>query len=303
MPTKVKKTKKEEKSILEPKEVVEETEAPEDKEKEKEVEVEETPTEEPVKTEVKNSESDVPKVTSFSQLDTKSDVSEEAEVKPEVEAVSTPKKYTVEQYEMKGETSESLKPESTEGSGEKKEVSSDEIKEWLKEVRPDTSKEVEKSGGSGFKIVGIVIFVLVVAGLIFGGFSYYKSKVGIKSPIETGEQETTPSETPVPTTEVKEVNFSELTVNVLNGSGIAGEAGKAAKLLDELKFKKVETGNAGKYDYTTTVVSLKKDMGEAVYEKVKEKLSASYIVEKDEKELAQDSSYDIVITVGAKKPS
>ena len=52
---------------------------------------------------------------------------------------------------------------------------------------------------------------------------------------------------------------SEWTFEVLNGSGVAGCAGKAAKKLESLDYTVIEIGNADKQTYTLTEVSVVKD--------------------------------------------
>ena len=159
----------------------------------------------------------------------------------------------------------------------------------------------EDGGGGKGKRVFIIVFILVlVLGLVAGGFYYYKTKV---SGGETPKEETpAPSaqETPTPTLAEEEVDLSEYSVSVLNGSGIPGEAGKVETALKAQGFETIETGNAESYDYTVSEVSLKKDTPEAVYEAVK-KAMAGYKIVRQESELAESSDFDVEIIVGTTK--
>ena len=110
----------------------------------------------------------------------------------------------------------------------KPETSSQEIKEWLKEVRPDTTKEVEKGNGPNAKVVVLIVVILLILGAVVGGFFYYRQSVS--------EPKIQPTPTPVaaiptPTAVAVEVDLKTISVRVLNGSGTTGEAGRVKGLL------------------------------------------------------------------------
>jgi len=156
----------------------------------------------------------------------------------------------------------------------------------------------EKKG----KKVFIIVFVLVlIAGLVAGGFYYYKTKVSGGDEAKK-EEMPTPSaqETPTPTPQAEAIDLSEYNVSVLNGSGIPGEAGKVETALKGEGFETIETSNAESYDYTISEVSLKKDTPAAVYDAVKKALSGYKIV-KQEDALAENSEFDVEIIVGTTK--
>ena len=243
------------------------------------------------------------KITSFSQLDTDIGSEPKDSKEPVKTSILEPpaKKYEVEEIQAKAEESPVTQDDKSEV--EKENVSSTEIKEWLKEVRPDTTKEIEKKGGPNLKLIFLVLFLLALIASVVGGIYYYKNNMSRKE-AATGESESSESEinvtnTPTPTSEP--TDFSKYSVRVLNGSGIPGEAGKALGLIKDVGFADIKTGNAGSYNFTTTVVSLKKDAPSNLYDTLKEKLEKQYIVEKDSKELEESSEFDIIVTVGTKK--
>lgn len=181
-------------------------------------------------------------------------------------------------------------------------LSSEEVKKWLKDVRPDTTKEVEKKAGPSFRLMFMLLLAFLLIGAVVGGVFYYKSKVSKKPAENEKAEEVLPTKPPSaePSAEVK-LDLSKYSVNILNGSGIPGEAGKVGEELKELEFKEIKTANADSYDYTTTTVSLKEELPDEVYQAIAEVLSKNYNPEKDKTALEKNSSYDIVITVGTKK--
>lgn len=255
-------------------------------------------------------------LTSFSQLDTsKTTIS-----KPVVEEVKESEVVEEKNEETKDETSSTDDKEETpqkvkaeikqesdeieETSDDKSKISSTEVKEWLKDVRPDTTKEVEKTGSGFFKKLFIFIIILFVIGTIAGGFYYYNQKVQ-QEPSDAVDQSQEEPVQPTPTVseeETEEVDLTTFSLSILNGSGIAGEASKVSGLLEENGFENIETGNADSYDYTTTQVSLKEGISNEVYKQILSSLEESYVVEKSDQFLDSESSFDIVIIIGTQKP-
>jgi hypothetical protein len=241
------------------------------------------------------------KITSFSMMDTPKTTDNVLGTK---EAEATP-------IETKtSEVPESL-PEPEAPASTESQVSSDEIKEWLNNVRPDTTNDMQKSGGGGIgRILAILVVVLILVAL-GGGIYYYRANVEGALPFgqkeemkeEAKTQETTQQQvTEAPTPTVVALDLSEYKVQVLNGAGIAGEAGKAQGYLEGVGFKEFTTGNAPSFGYAKTEVQMKKDISEEVFTKLKEALDPYYVdVTRAEKVLAESSTYDIVVTVGKKK--
>lgn len=193
-------------------------------------------------------------------------------------------------------------------SGTEKLASTEDVKDWLKDVKSDEtdSQEETKTEGKGKKIFFVILILAVFAGAVGGGIYYYQTKVALKpsKPQPVVKPIVQPTNTPTPTAaeETREqINPAEYSVNVLNGSGIPGEAGTVKDLLSIQGFEDIKTGNAKTYDYESTEVSLKPDTPQAVYRSIKEALSKFYIVIISDTELDEDSPYDIVVTVGSDK--
>jgi hypothetical protein len=240
-------------------------------------------------------------ISSFSMLDSnKNSASTGA-------SILDPQPKTEEKADETAEKSEDPKEKGEDGS---EQISSDEVKKWLKDVRPDTTKEVEKGNGSGKKTFVLLFVVLVVLGAAAGGLFYFKDsimntfneKAYNQQPVageeSTGLEVIQPETTPVPT---EEVDFSQYSVSVLNGSGVAGEAGKMKSSLEELEFKQISTGNASSQDYTATTISVKEGVPEAVFESIRELIKEDYAVVMSEDRLNEDSAFDVIMIIGLKK--
>lgn len=178
-----------------------------------------------------------------------------------------------------------------------------EIKKWLEDSDTESEPEEEKSNKLKY-FVFLLIFVIVL-GALGGGFYYYQTQIGNESEESGVMVEPTvslPTSTPEPTEEPgAEVNLSGYTVQVLNGTGTPGEAGEVAALLEDEGFSTPDTANADSYDFEETLVSMKEDLPEAVYDAIDNALGSLYVVALSD-ELDEDSEYDVVVTFGSLGP-
>ncbi len=147
-------------------------------------------------------------------------------------------------------------------------------------------------------IVGWAITMIVVC-LIVGGGMYGVSTGAVSIPTLMATPTPTPTSTPTPTPtpDVTQLDKSTLSVQVLNGSGIVGEAGKMKTLLEEKGYTVDNTGNAETYDYETTKIMVKAE-SEAYVALLEEDLKESYSLDTSEATLPDDVPYDVRIIVG-----
>lgn len=247
-----------------------------------------------------------PKIASFSQLDSKVPPVSNSEILIPQE-VDQPKHSSIGPVDIPPQTESDFSSiEEKEVENETSETSSEDIKSWLKDIRPDTTKEIEKKNGFSFKLFFVFIILFAMIGALIGGMFYYANSVGTKPESKTEITPTlsttvSPTVTPSPTPDPK-ADLSKLKVSVLNGSGVSGEAGKVKTLLTEKGFLagNVTAGNANASNHKDTVVSLKANVPEQVYKEIESALSA-YTVTKGEKPLAETSTRDVEIIVGTKK--
>lgn len=93
-------------------------------------------------------------------------------------------------------------------------------------------------------MIGGIVFLLVAIAFFSFRFVLHKTQPS-------------PSPTIAPTPTEKPMTRSELRVEVQNGSGVAGLAGKGKKVLEELGYTTVTTANADNYDYQGVTVKAK----------------------------------------------
>lgn len=150
--------------------------------------------------------------------------------------------------------------------------------------------------GSSFptkKIIAILaIFILILIFLVFGyNFFFSPHKTDQLDPLVSISPTMTPVPTPV-------INLDDITVQVLNGSGVAGEAAKVTNLLSDNKIKVTKTGNALNYDFVKTKIEVKDSIPLQVVDLVTNSLKTEYLFEVSPTKLPQTSEFDIIITTG-----
>ena len=152
--------------------------------------------------------------------------------------------------------------------------------------------------------LSFLIGVSLGAGLI-GGIFYYQSSVDNlriteEATLPTASPKVSDSKpTPSPATDTEdavEVDLSAYKVQVLNGSGIGGEAAKAEALVVDAGFTNTTAGNARSYSHTKTEIQYKDSVDKRVFSPLEEALDV-YVVERTDV-LPESNAYDIVIIVG-----
>lgn len=149
----------------------------------------------------------------------------------------------------------------------------------------------------------IIIPTALLFGALVGGLITYFSGI---SKLDDGNTTPSPIATVVPSVEPSPVasssaSFKRETVKlqVLNGSGVSGLAGKAKTYLESLGYKDVITGNASVSNLTETTISVKESKKDLV-ENIRTDLAKNYKVAKETETLIATSKYDFVITLGSK---
>ncbi len=109
----------------------------------------------------------------------------------------------------------------------------------------------------------------------------------------------TPTSTPSPTPTLVAPDRSAVTIEVLNGSGVAGAAAKAKDFLMGKGYKVGKTGNAATSDFTLTEIHVKKEK-EGTLPLLKDDLKDGYTIGTSAADLSADSSSDARVIIGQK---
>jgi hypothetical protein len=155
--------------------------------------------------------------------------------------------------------------------------------------------------GKNAKWLWILIALIIVGALAFAFFRGIGPFAMLKG---------NPAPTPSPTPEVFATATPESTpganidkalakIRVLNGNGQAGVASSGKAFVESKGYKVTAVGNADNFDFTDTIITLKKsfkDFGAALVAD----LSGKYSVKISPDTLEASDSADIEITVGSK---
>ena len=137
---------------------------------------------------------------------------------------------------------------------------------------------------TGFVIVGVYLFFIE-------GYNFSLSKEEAAEKTIDVKEELSP--TPTPAT----VDKSAYDIEVLNGSGIAGEAANIQGLLEDEGFSVSDIGNADTADYTDTMIYYTKDVDQDYLDELEATLKDRGPVKLEEAD--SDQAEDVVVIVGS----
>ncbi|MBU1126938.1 MAG: LytR C-terminal domain-containing protein [Patescibacteria group bacterium] len=189
------------------------------------------------------------------------------------------------------------------------EVVSENKDQEIEETKPEPEAELgselgleTKSSSSTKKYFLIGLVVVIILGLIGGGVLVYKKAMMGKQEKQEDSIPVVPSPTPVPVEEQEaspaaELKREDIKIQILNGTGIAGEAKKAKDLLEDLGYTDIKIGNAGAYDYDEVEISLKEEKSD-YFSLLSADLKEEYDVSNKMGELAEDDKFDAIVILG-----
>ncbi len=151
-----------------------------------------------------------------------------------------------------------------------------------------------KSGWSKGGILFFFFLVLLSVAVAVGGY-FFLSNMNTQSSSSATPTPTVPAATPTPTPVEKE----DLTVEVLNGTGTPGQAGKIKAIIEDLEYSEVETGNADIEDAEDTSVTFSSRVSKTQQEEVINALEE--VFETITPKIIDDQEKDIVIITGIEK--
>ncbi len=151
----------------------------------------------------------------------------------------------------------------------------------------------------------VLIFIVssVFSFLLFVGLSRVNWS-GVKLPnlpsnlgqTKTDQSAVTP--TLVPPTPTPSIKKEQLKIKVLNGTGTPGKATEVKDLLKNKGYQEIVTANADNYQFTQTLIQVKKSLsgaGKIVASDLKDAVSSPKIDET----LREDNTSDLILTIGS----
>jgi flagellar biosynthesis GTPase FlhF len=203
-----------------------------------------------------------------------------AKVTIEVEETVDPKEaekeepQAAEENKEEAEASESTQEQNQASTiAEEPENAQEEAKNTEAEESEEPKSETEvvqtfdDSDGFSFKKMLLIILVVVPIGfLIFGGVLFFTKNFNMDKlkEAETEKKLVLPTTAPSPTEEP--LDKEAFTIEIQNGSGIAGEGARVSEILEEEGFKVGDVGNASSSDYEETEITVNDDVPDSYIE-------------------------------------
>ncbi|MBI5620495.1 LytR C-terminal domain-containing protein [Candidatus Gottesmanbacteria bacterium] len=166
-------------------------------------------------------------------------------------------------------------------------------KEAPGEVYPDIIGHQRLGAAPVFLWAVIIIGVALLTGGTLLVIASGLPKVGSLFVKPTPTSTNTPSPTPTPVVAAR----GDVSVQVLNGGGTPGSAGKAKTFLEGKGYSVANTGNTEEYTYKKTEIHVKPGK-EAYLDLLQKDLTDAYTVSTADAKLAADSSFDAQVIVG-----
>ena len=143
-------------------------------------------------------------------------------------------------------------------------------------------------------ILGVIGGIILIATLIF----VINKEIQLKSDkiISPIGSTVAVSPTPYALPPTPSPVLSDISFEVLNGSGIEGQAGKVADLLKEKNVTQITTGNADNYNYAKTIIRIKKEYT-SFGKELETLIQTKFELDKSE-ELDSGAAFGVQIVVG-----
>lgn len=164
-----------------------------------------------------------------------------------------------------------------------------------------TSKR--KRPGKKAKFIKILLILIIILGVFGGGIWFLMREPEVVDDTTSNSQDLTSSEveeptnTPIPTE--RPIDKEEVSINILNGTGIPGEAGSLKETLENLDFTEIEVGNAETQDYVKTEVKFSKSLPESIIDEITSELEDIYADVRSSTSSSLED-YDVEIIIGYK---
>lgn len=159
--------------------------------------------------------------------------------------------------------------------------------------------EISMHRNNSKKPLMVWAIVTIIVAILTGGILFAVSRKGTTIPtlFVRPTPTSTPAPTATPTPTPATVDKSSFEIQVLNGGGVAGAAGKMKTFLEDKGYKVSGTGNTPDYTYDTTEIHGKTSETDAVAN-LKADLKDSYTLGTVDTALDASASADVQVIVG-----
>ncbi len=184
---------------------------------------------------------------------------------------------------------------------EKEETSEEVVEETEAEEKEAIPVNIDGSDGGGrfgFKKLILTILIVVPIGfLAFGGLLYFSKNFNTNALKKEPEKKLEiPESTPTPTEEP--LDKEAFTIEVQNGSGIAGEGASVGEMLEKDGFKVGDVGNADNSNYEDTIITVNDEVPDSYIEALTKVLEKRGPVGKVKK-FATGEDGEVLVIVGS----
>lgn len=204
------------------------------------------------------------------------------------------------QEEKKEAVSETPPTVETDPVEEKKEEENEILSEiFAKESSANVFPDITERKRTSAAPVFLWAIIIIAVALLTGGMLLVVVSGLPKLPTMFAKPTPTPTPAPTPTPTPAAPKRSDIKVQVLNGGGTPGSAGKAKTFLEEKGYTVGETGNTDEYTYKTTEILVKSGK-DAYLEFLKADLADEYTIGTAAATLPEDVAFDAQVIVGKK---
>lgn len=167
---------------------------------------------------------------------------------------------------------------------------------FRKDIPPVTPEITIHKENKRLPLLLWIAIVVVVAVAVGGGLIWATGSASSLGFLSRPKPTPTPTAAPTPTP-APAVSREDITIEVLNGGGTPGAAGRMQSFLEEKGYTVASTGNTEEYTYETTEILVKPEK-EAYLAILQEDLQGDYTLGTVSATLEEDASSDVRIIVG-----
>lgn len=138
------------------------------------------------------------------------------------------------------------------------------------------SQTKQKSGGSKWLIIFIILLILGGAGIYFFTKSAAEPIATPTPSFNVTPIEDKATSTPVATKSPEPAKKDDVSIEIQNGTGITGEAKLLSDKLKALGYSDITAGNASSTDNTATTVTFSKSLSQSIQDELKKELESFY---------------------------